>query len=136
MQYMVRKKSAPRVETLLGAECRFGLIPDPKGHSALQVALKNERKHVVRMLLHAITRTVGEQPYALRPFMSHRTEIAAKYPDLFLEFVKTVQLTREDRLLPQGNIVALLPSTTATLVAGSPERTPEALWLHVLEASD
>ena len=79
---------------------------------------------------------VGEQPYALRPFMRHRTEIAAKCPDLFLEFVKTVQLTREDRLLPQGNIVALLPSTTATLVAGSPERTPEALWLHVLEASD
>jgi hypothetical protein len=52
---------------------------------APQSALKNERKHVVRMLLHAITRTVGEQPYALRPFMRHRTEIAAKYPDLFLE---------------------------------------------------
>ena len=59
LQYTVRKKSAPRVETLLSARCRFGLIQDPKGHSALQSALKNERKHVVRMLLHAITHTVG-----------------------------------------------------------------------------
>jgi hypothetical protein len=54
-------------------------------------------------------------------------------PLWFRQFVKTVQLTREDQLLPQGNIIALLPSTTATLVAGSPERTPESLWLHVLE---
>ena len=36
LQYTVRKKSAPRVEALLGARCRFGLIQDPKGHSALQ----------------------------------------------------------------------------------------------------
>ena len=59
--------------------------------------------------------------------------VVLRYPDLFLGFLKTVQLTREHRLLPHGNIIALLASTTTTLAAGSAEREPERLWLHVLE---
>ena len=78
LQYTARKKSASRVEMLLGAQCRFGMLVDPRGHSALQSALKNERKHVVWMLLQAISRSVSEQPRALQPFMRHRAEIASK----------------------------------------------------------
>ena len=77
-EYTARKKSASRVELLLGAQCRFGMLVDPRGHSALQSALKNERKHVVWMLLQAISRSVSEQPRALQPFMRHRAEIASK----------------------------------------------------------
>jgi hypothetical protein len=56
-----------------------------------------------------------------------------RYPDLFLDFIKELEMIREDKLTPQGNNVALLTTTSDTLVAGSQERTPEGLWDHVLD---
>ena len=75
-QYTARKKSASRVELLLGAQCRFGMLVDPRGHSALQSALKNERKHVVWMLLQAISRSVSS-PSFHKNFSSARSSRAA-----------------------------------------------------------
>ena len=46
----------------------------------------NERKPIVRMLLREIAANGGES--ALRQFTRHSIELATKYPDLFLEFVR------------------------------------------------
>ena len=54
---------------------------------------------------------IQEHPNALEPFMRHRQEIATQYPDLFLELVKTVQLAREDSLVPAGSPGRVPPTT-------------------------
>ena len=135
LQHTVRKRPAQKVEELLRTECRFGLISDVRGHTALAVALKNERKHIVRMLLSHIARSARDQPPALRQFMRHRAELASKYPDLFLEFIHSLELVREDRLAPQGGNIALLPPGMELFTAGSEHRYPAGLWADVMDVS-
>ena len=65
--------------------------------------------------------------------MRHRAQICEKYPDLFLNFIKGLELIREEKLTPQGKNIALLSSTSDVLVLGSQERSPNNLWAYVLE---
>ena len=134
LQFIVREQNMERVELMLSANCRLGLIQDTKGHTALKTALKYKQKQVVEMMLYTMVSNIQEHPSALEPFMRHRVEIAAQYPDLFLEFIKTTQLVREESLAPAGKNTALLLSATQFLVSGSEERTPSLLWSTVLEA--
>ena len=85
LQHTARHSSAEKVKFLLNTNTRFGLIEDLAGHTALLLALRSERKPVVRMLLSKIVRNSESQLPAIRQFMRHRVEIAEKYPDLFLE---------------------------------------------------
>ena len=77
LQFCARKKPAEVVDALLGASCRFGLIPDRNGQTALGVALRSERKNIVRALLRKTADVMSAQPLALHPFMRHRVSIRA-----------------------------------------------------------
>jgi WD40 repeat protein len=133
LQHTVRKRPASKVEMLLKTGCRFGLIEDARGHTALMIALKNERKPIVRMLLHSIAVSSRDQSTALKQFMRHREEIADKYPDLFLEFIQNIDLIVEDELAPQGQNIALLKSAADIITAGSEELRPIRLWDDLME---
>jgi len=103
LQFIVRGQNIERVELVLSANCRLGLIQDSKGHTALKTALKYKQKTVVRMLLYTMVQHIQEHPSILEPFMRHRVEIALQYPDLFLELIKTIELVHEDSIIPAGS---------------------------------
>jgi WD40 repeat protein len=133
LQHTVRKRPAQKVEMLLGTGCRFGLIEDVRGHTALMIALKNERKPVVRMLLNTIAASTQDQPAALKQFMRHRVEIAGKYPDLFIEFLQNIDLVEEEDMMPQGHNIAYLKNGTDLTTAGSSEKKPLRFWEDLME---
>jgi hypothetical protein len=136
LQYIVRGQHMERVELMLSANCRLGLVMDAKGHTALKTALLFRQKQVVKKLLYTIIKNINEHPSALEPFMRHRVEIAHQYPDTFLEFCKTIHLIEEEKLAPPGRNTALLQSATNFLSVGSYDRSPINLWSQVLEAGN
>mmetsp|Transcript_12739 Transcript_12739/g.37927 ORF Transcript_12739/g.37927 Transcript_12739/m.37927 type:complete len:2278 (-) Transcript_12739:673-7506(-) len=133
LQFCARKKPAEVVEALLGAKCRFGLIPDRNGQTALGIALRNERKNIVRALLRKTAEVMAIQPLALHPFMRHRVEIKENHADIFLEFLTEVIPVIEDDLAPTGRNIALLSAADAFLVRGSRLRSPKVLWADCLD---
>lgn len=135
LQFTVRGGRPERVNVLLSTDCRLGFIRDAKGHTALKVALKDKQKQVVEMLLSTMIKDIQAHPSALDPFIRHRVEIADKYPDIFLEFMQSVSLIREDKLTPNDRNTALLQSAGKFLVAGSKDREPTNLWSHLLEGN-
>lgn len=127
------KKPAEVIYALLGAGCRFGLIPDRNGQTALGIALRNERKNIVRALLRKTAEVMAIQPLALRPFMRHRVEIKENHADIFLEFLTEILPVIEDSLAPTGSNIALFSASDAFLVRGSHLRSPKGLWADSLE---
>jgi hypothetical protein len=123
-----------RFEAVLNANCRLGLIPDNKGHTALRTALKSRQKQVVRMLLGTMLYEAGTFPAALEPFMRHRVELCSNYPDLFLEFTKMIELVDEDDVIPEGKNTVLLQDSAHILTVGSVGRALPSLWSHALDA--
>ena len=104
----VRKKPVHVLGALLNVPCALGLLPDLKGHTAVTAALRRDAKPAMRALLHTCaTSRMSTQPLALRPVMRHRAELAARYPDLFLEFISTLRLTSESSLVQSNNTVLL-----------------------------
>ena len=149
LQHTVRKRTAANVRLLLQTcqktSTRFGLVEDLYGHTALQVALKNEKKPVVRQLLAALT--ISENRPALRCFMRHRVEIARKHPEMFLAFLKNLRLTNEENDESENAVgagagfggggaaaaaVALLASSVDLVVTGAESYNAEGLWEDLL----
>ena len=62
------------------------------------------------------------QPQELKQFMRHRVEIAARYPDLFIDFVRDLALAAEH--VNEGQNIALLKDSTDIVTAGSDESSP------------
>ena len=102
LQYIVRGQNMEQVELMLSANCRLGLMQDNQGHTALKTGLKLKQKQVVRLLLWTMVKSMEETPSALEPFIRHKADIANQYPDLFLEFIKTIKLLHEESLTPTG----------------------------------
>ena len=106
LQYVVRGQHIERVELMLGAECRLGMIQDAQGHTALKIALKYKQQTVVKMLLDSMLSNAAHQANAFEPFMRHRVEIAQQYPGIFLSFIKETRLIPEESLAPTGQLFA------------------------------
>ena len=127
LQHTIRKSPGANAESLLSANCRFGLVEDTHGHTALMIALKNECKPILRTILNKISSAKFESPHALLQFMRHRVEIATKYPDIFLDFIRNLQLTELD-----GSGFALLHDSSRMLTEGSEDAAPSDFWADLM----
>lgn len=128
LQYAVRKKSAATVDRLLATKCRVGLLRDVNGHDALSVALDAERKSVLARLLDKTMGTLASSPLQARSFMDIHAAIADKYPDLYLDFLESIRLVRDDGAVKPHRNFALVPAGVSFIAAGSNEHTPKDIW--------
>ncbi|KAK7232599.1 Rho guanyl-nucleotide exchange factor [Aureococcus anophagefferens] len=137
LQYAVRKKSAAVVERLLGARCVVGAaLGDGNGMNALAVALRNERRTVVRRLLDSIQASAAQFPLGGTATTSALGELAEKYPDILVAFLTDLTMIQDHALAPMGRNIALLPSSTNLITAGSSERSPAKFWDPLLRKSE
>ncbi|KAJ8598344.1 hypothetical protein CTAYLR_002992 [Chrysophaeum taylorii] len=137
LQYAVRAMPSATVERMLRAETEHGLVADYNGMTALKVALTNERKVVLGKLLEMTMRSVERSPLAPDSLMENFGPIANRDPDVFLSFLRTVELVREDDQALGNRKSALLPKTFQLVTAGSHDRMPRKLWdpLLVLQSA-
>ena len=135
LQHTIRKSPGAKAEALLAAKCRFGLIEDTHGHTALMIALKHQIKPIVRKILSTIASDHSDLPHALRQFTRHRVEIAHKYPDIFIEFIRSLRLLQLDGAMHASNFAAL-HDASRMLTEGSEDPEPGDCWADLMVGYD
>ncbi|KAH8045852.1 hypothetical protein JL722_14008 [Aureococcus anophagefferens] len=63
-------------------------------------------------------------------------ELAEKYPDILVAFLTDLTMIQDHALAPMGRNIALLPSSTNLITAGSSERSPAKFWDPLLRKSE
>ena len=103
----VRKKPQS-LGALFEVDCPLGLLPDLKGETAISVAIKRDAKVPLRTMLYQCAKgNMSTQPLAILPVLRHAGDIAARYPDLFLEFVRMLALQPEEELITPHNTIVV-----------------------------